>query len=164
MIMNLPHSNLVESLDALLHKQLVVRGLDEDIFVRCQLPLVLKDGANVEPDLVLLREGPPHKEQPLAENVDLIIEVCDKTFYTDRNAKLPRYAASGVVEVWICDVRDEQQPVLIVHRGPVINGEYSNVAQLTIDKIQAERIPELPLDVQHVLIPGKSRGPAARHR
>ena len=45
----------------------------------------------------------------------LIVEVSDTTLSYDRKMKLPRYAAAGIPECWIADLKNNR---LHVYRGP----------------------------------------------
>jgi Uma2 family endonuclease len=56
---------------------------------------------------------------PAPGDVLLVVEVADTSQYRDRVVKLPRYAAAGVVEVWIVDL---QASVVDVHREPAAAG------------------------------------------
>ena len=80
-----------------------------------------------QPDVALLRPradfyrtGAP----PGPADVLLAIEVADSTLRHDRMVKLPLYARSGIVEVWLVDLR---QRVLEAHRAPGPEG-YTAVA------------------------------------
>lgn len=75
-------------------------------FVSVQNPVVLGERNEPQPDLSLLktRPDPAAEGPPGPEDVLLIIEVSDTTLSYDRTVKLPRYAHSGVPEVWIVDL------------------------------------------------------------
>lgn len=45
-----------------------------------------------------------------------MVEIADTTLRYDRNVKLPRYAAAGVAEVWIEDLKSG---LLLVYRDPL---------------------------------------------
>ena len=47
------------------------------------------------------------------EDVFFVVEVADTTLRYDRNVKLPRYAAAGIPEVWIEDLKND---CLLVYR------------------------------------------------
>jgi Uma2 family endonuclease len=86
--------------------ELFVRRLAGRALVSPQNSLRLGRWSEPGPDLVLLR--PPlgrYAEQiPLTDDALLVIEVVDSSQHRDRVVKLPRYAAAGVVEVWIVDL------------------------------------------------------------
>jgi Uma2 family endonuclease len=75
--------------------------------VSTQNPVVLDDLSEPEPDVVLLnpRADFYESELPTAADVLLLVEVSDATLRFDKQVKLPLYAESGIVEVWIADVK-----------------------------------------------------------
>ena len=73
--------------------------------VPVQGPLKIDDTTLLYPDLSVLRLRPDYRRHlPEPEDVLLLIEVSDSTLRRDREAKLPRYAAAGIPEVWIANV------------------------------------------------------------
>lgn len=85
--------------------------------VRVQDPLRLSNYTEPEPDIVLLK---PRKDRYISKHPEgtdtlLVVEVADTTLRYDRNVKLPRYAAAGVPEVWIENLKDD---LLLVYREP----------------------------------------------
>ena len=100
-------------------------------WVRAQSGLVLpneergpvdKRRASPEPDLVVV-QGDPRTfanrddpwQKPTASEALLVIEVSDSTLTADRTDKAARYAAAGVRDYWIVNLRDD---VLEVRRRP----------------------------------------------
>jgi Uma2 family endonuclease len=86
-------------------------------FARVQMPVHLGFEDEPQPDLAIVR---PHAHEyfdrhPALEDLYLLIEVMDSTVWIDRNIKLPRYAASGVPEVWLIDLPGD---ILEVCRNP----------------------------------------------
>ena len=74
--------------------------------VSAQDPLRLAPHSEPEPDLMLLKPRADFYSEahPGAEDVLLLIEVCDTTVGYDREVKLPLYARHGVAEVWLIDL------------------------------------------------------------
>jgi Uma2 family endonuclease len=76
------------------------------IQVMNQVPLRLSDGAEPEPDLLLL----PKRDDDYADVVLaphhtlLVIEISDTTLDHDLNVKAPLYARAGVPELWVIDL------------------------------------------------------------
>lgn len=70
-----------------------------------------------QPDLVLLQRRADfyRNSLPTAADVILVVEVSDSSLVLDRQRKLPLYAAAGVPEVWIVNVREK---VVEVYREP----------------------------------------------
>jgi Uma2 family endonuclease len=82
-----------------------------------------------EPDILLARYRDDfyRTAHPRPEDVLLIIEVADTSLRYDRDDKLPRYAAAGIPEAWIADVKRNR---LTVYRDPTPDG-YRQVLTLT---------------------------------
>lgn len=92
------HASVVKRLNNLLAA--FVHG---SAIVCVQVPLRLAPHSEPEPDLMLLtpRADFYSEAHPVAEDVLLLIEVCDTTVRYDREVKLPLYARHGVAEVWL---------------------------------------------------------------
>jgi Uma2 family endonuclease len=95
------HVALVNRLTAVL-----TRLIGEQAIVSVQNPIQLNDYTEPQPDLTLLAPRDDFYSTALAQPYDvlLVIEVADSSLEYDREEKLPRYAASGIAEVWIVDV------------------------------------------------------------
>lgn len=94
-----------------------VVGVGDRGLVSIQNSLRLNDFSEPEPDIVILRPSPDDygSAVPTAEAVLLLIEVADTSLGWDRDIKLPRYAESGIREVWIADVTTSR---INVYRDP----------------------------------------------
>lgn len=95
--------------------------------------LELSDGQIYDPDIMLLRSKQKgYKEQlPQAEDVLLVIEASDSSLNRDQLVKLPEYAAAGIQDYWIVDLKKE---VVLVHRDP-LGAEYRSVETFGNDAI-----------------------------
>jgi Uma2 family endonuclease len=95
--------------------------LDGRAIVSVQNSFRLSTYSEPEPDIFLLRYRDDFYGGvlPTAEDVLLIIEVSDSTLRHDRDTKLPLYAAAGIPEVWIVDLRRRQ---VLVYREPTPDG------------------------------------------
>jgi Uma2 family endonuclease len=62
-----------------------------------------------EPDIAVLKpsEDLYRARHPKPEDVLLIIEVADTTMLKDRNLKVPLYARTGILEVWLVNLPKE---------------------------------------------------------
>lgn len=94
------HMNTVNYLTDLLTGVAEIRRV---ALVSVQNAIRLPPDWEPEPDIVLLRRG-PYSAIPGAEDVFLVLEVADSTRLFDRNTKIPRYAAAGIVEAWLVDL------------------------------------------------------------
>lgn len=94
----------------------VLRGVfDRGHHVRVQLPLALGADSEPEPDVSVVRGAPRDYKDEHPTTAVLVVEVADTTLPLDRGAKAGLYAAAGIAEFWIVNLRDR---VLEVHREP----------------------------------------------
>jgi len=121
--------------------------------VRVQLPLVIPDFSEPEPDFMLLvrRESGYARAHPRPEDVLLLLEVADSTLAYDRRVKLPLYAAAGIPESWLMDLRDD---VIEVHTDPSSDGYRAMRRYRAGDTIAPIAFPELLVPVSQ-LIPAR---------
>ena len=84
-------------------------SLYERAWVRVQNSVRLDDYGLPEPDIAVVRlRDDYHRRRPTPEDVLLLIEVADTSLEFDRDVKLARYAAAGIPEVWIANLRARQ--------------------------------------------------------
>jgi Uma2 family endonuclease len=139
------HASKVNRLAQLFHE--IARGT---LIVSTQNPIELGPFSQPEPDIGLLRWQDDFYESghPKAEDVYLLIEVADSTLETDRNIKLPLYAQTGIVEVWIVNLQDN---VIEVYRQP-IGAKYTVTQIFTSGQtLTIEALPEISIEVNHIL-------------
>jgi Uma2 family endonuclease len=95
-----PHAVIVQRLTAWL-APLMVAGTHD---VRVQLPLVVPDPTSLpEPDVAVVEHDPATIAHPTT--AALVIEVADSSLRVDTTIKPPLFAAAGVPELWVVDVR-----------------------------------------------------------
>lgn len=94
--------------------------------------IVIGEGNVFDPDFALLRRRPGgyRKSHARPEDILLIAEVACSSLRRDREAKLPIYAAAGIQEYWIADLK---QGVLHVYRQPE-GAQYRQLESLTGDQ------------------------------
>jgi Uma2 family endonuclease len=82
--------------------------------VRSQLPIILDDWSEPEPDVAVCAPDPHDytREHPRAEQVLLVCEVAISSLSFDRLQKAAAYAGSGIAEYWIVDVESRAVHVL----------------------------------------------------
>jgi Uma2 family endonuclease len=99
--------------------------------VTVQNPVHLNQYNAPQPDILLLkhREDYYASKRPSPEDTLLLLEVSDTTLGFDLNVKTPIYAATGVPEVWIADLRKN---VIRVFRNPEA-GQYRTVLTFSGD-------------------------------
>jgi Uma2 family endonuclease len=86
--------------------------------VRQQLPLILTDRSEPEPDVVVVT-GTRRRyraRHPRSSDAQLVVEVSDTTLRLDRTKKLPAYARADIPEYWILNLPERR---LEVYREPV---------------------------------------------
>ncbi len=99
-----PHEVSTDWLTRLFVPPLIGRAI-----VRVQGAIRLNDHSAPQPDIAVLRERPLSEVGPyFPPDVHLVIEVADSSLAYDRGAKLARYAAAGIPEVWIVNLRAQE--------------------------------------------------------
>jgi Uma2 family endonuclease len=106
---NPPHAATVARVDRALQ-----HAIGERAHVRPQLSLVLRRSVP-EPDLAVVPGSPDDYEASHPRTALLVIEVADTSLKQDRLSKARIYAAAGIPEYWIVNLRDE---VVEVMRDP----------------------------------------------
>jgi Uma2 family endonuclease len=96
------HATAVRLLEEAL-KAAYGKGFD----VRSQLPFLLDDRSEPEPDIAVVSGSPRDYRDAHPSTALLIVEVADSTLAFDRTRKLAAYARAGIPEYWIVDVAHE---------------------------------------------------------
>ena len=115
-----------------------------------QNPILLSVWTEPQPDLVVLK---PRKDfygskKPEPADALLVVEIADTSLSHDRVVKLPRYAAAGVPEVWIEDLKNEK---LLVYRGPTEKGYLTALALQRGDSVSPLAFPEVMFSAEDLL-------------
>lgn len=126
-----------------------VLGLMDRAIVSIQNPVRLSSRSEPEPDVVLLRPRTDGYREALPgpEDVLLLNEVSDTTLAYDRGTKLALYAAAGIPEVWIWDLKRRR---VLVHREPA-GRSYRSVAVVTRGAIAPAAFPDVLIPVSEIL-------------
>ncbi len=90
--------------------ELLMDGLRDRAFLWPQNPAILDDLSEPQPDICLLRrrDDAYATAHPRPDDLLLVIEVSDSSLAFDRDVKIPRYALTGVAEVWIVDLTSDR--------------------------------------------------------
>ena len=140
-----PHEDGTTRLSRDLILQLVDRA-----WVRVQNSVRLNDYGLPEPDIAIVRlRDDYHKNRPTPEDVLLVIEIADSSLRSDRDVKLPLYAAAGIPEVWIANVPARQVEAF---HDPV-DGVYQSSRIVPADgQISPRAFPDVVLTVGEFLL------------
>jgi Uma2 family endonuclease len=137
--MNEPHVSCVVRLNYWFVPRLINRAI-----VLPQCAIRLSDFSEPEPDIVLarFREDFYVSALPRPEDILLIIEVADSSLRHDRTVKVPLYAAAGISETWIANVRSQR---VTTYREPSAAG-YQQVTHHTRRAVLSpQAFPDLQL-------------------
>lgn len=122
-------------------------------FARDQAPVVLNDGSEPEPAVVIV-PGVPNDyfpDHPHPTQVAVLVEISDSTLRDDRRKKARAYARAGIADYWIVNLVDRQ---LEVHRDPSPEGIYQDIQILGAAKFAAPlSAPDAKLRVADLLPP-----------
>jgi Uma2 family endonuclease len=137
------HSDVVSLLTKALLPPLIGRAT-----LRPQSPFLAWDESEPEPDVAIVLDQSYAAEHP--DRAFLLIEVSDSSLEYDRDTKAPLYAASGVPEYWIVDVKSR---CIEVYSAPV-NGRYTNLRRVvTGETLSPAAFPDVVVRVSD-LFPG----------
>jgi Uma2 family endonuclease len=128
--------------------RLLVRSVGDDAIVSVQNPVRLDEYSEPQPDLTVLRVRDYRQSLPMPEDVLLLIEVSDTTLAYDRNVKLPLYARTGILEVWIVDLPGE---VIERHTDPSGDSYRHTERVRRGDRIECSALPDPALTADDVL-------------
>ena len=129
------------------------RQIEGRALIRAQLPLVIPDFSEPEPDFMLLvrREDTYALAHPRPEDVLLLVEVADSTLAYDRRVKLPLYAAASIPETWLMNLRNDE---IESHADPFPDG-YRTVRRYRAGEVISPiAFPDLSFSVSQ-LIPAR---------
>jgi hypothetical protein len=149
------HAACVDRAAALLNAAL--RGNAQ---ISVQNPLRLNDYNEPQPDIVVLKPRADYyaSKWRTPEDVWLVIEVSDRSLRYDVDVKVPRYAAAGVIEVWIENLTADR---IMVFRDPDGVGYRSRLIFSGGDSVSPLALPESVFQVDDLLVgresvPGES--------
>ena len=107
--------------------------LDRRYLVAAQVPLALSDFSEPEPDVTVVDRAARDSEQH-PTTAHLVVEVAESSLRTDLGHKPRLYAAAGVPQYWVVDLRADE---VVVHTEPAPAGSdvpaYRTVRRLPLD-------------------------------
>jgi Uma2 family endonuclease len=87
--------------------KVVGRAIGERATSRVQLPLVAGPRYVPEPDLAIVAGDVAEYDHRHPTAALLVVEVADSSLLQDRMTKAPMYAAAGIPDYWIVNLRDD---------------------------------------------------------
>jgi Uma2 family endonuclease len=95
--------------------------------IRFQDVLHLRDGFDPQPDAAVYRSRADRyaKSHPTAADALLVVEVADSSLLYDRTTKTEHYAAAGIPEYWLLDLKRSR---VVILRNPV-GSQYTEVRE-----------------------------------
>ncbi|MDX2214262.1 MAG: Uma2 family endonuclease [Oculatellaceae cyanobacterium bins.114] len=125
-----------------------LRGLLGDCAkVREAKPITLANRSEPEPDLCICQNVRYNSHHPYPEDVFWVIEYADSSLRKDLEEKNVIYAAAGILEYWVVNLRTRE---LIVFRDPQPEG-YTTQTTYTAERISPLAFPEVAIAVSRLL-------------
>ncbi len=110
------HAHVITVLAELLRAATAGRAV-----VREEKPFAAGEHDEPEPDVAVVPRGDYWEAHP--DRAFLVVEVADTSLRTDRRVKPSIYAAAGVPEYWVVNLRD----ALIEVHTDIVSGEYTKI-------------------------------------
>jgi Uma2 family endonuclease len=147
---NPPHAFVMQQLPRFLFA-----ALAPELSIRVQLPLEVGACSTPEPDVAVVRGRAEQYATAHPTTAVLVIEVADSTLSQDRLTKGPLYAAGGIPEYWIVNLRDA---CIEVYRSPVASERRyaERVIARAGDRLEPLGLPGVAIAVADVLPPRPS--------
>jgi Uma2 family endonuclease len=114
-IVAVPPQNPLHASSTMVLEHALLRCVDNRAAVRTQCPLVLGASSVPEPDVALVPGTDRDYYEAHPRTALLVVEVADTSLPQDRLSKSRIYAAAGIPEYWILNLRDR---LLEVMRDP----------------------------------------------
>lgn len=126
--------------------------------VRAQDPITLPDSiSEPEPDLVVARRRDDDyvNRHPLPNDVVLVMEIANSSLEYDRRVKVPLYAAAGITEYWIVNLRED---LIEVYRQPTnpdvgVPFYHQHLCFTARDPVHIMQFPDCIIAVEDLLPP-----------
>ena len=131
--------------------QLLVQALAGRALVQSQCPIYLSDRSAPEPDIAVVRWRPiTESSLSFPPDVYLVIEIADSSLRYDSGPKLARYAAAGIPEVWIANLRARE---VTSYANPT-GSEYTSVRVYRFgESIAPQAFPDVVLSIDDFMPP-----------
>ncbi|MBC8138277.1 MAG: Uma2 family endonuclease [Fibrella sp.] len=140
-----PHGSLVMAIVFLMAR------LFGDEFVRCQMPVVLSNDGEPEPDVMVTNQPRTvyqNGSTPTSADARLVVVVAVSTFDYDTGDKATKYAQSGIADYWVVDVENRQ---LLVFRQASPSGYSMPIVLNDTDTVSPLANPNAVIPVKELL-------------
>ena len=138
-----PHSSAVQKLMERLLPALLGRAT-----VRAQSPFAANEFSEPEPDIAVVPQDDNAYANRHPSQAYLVIEVADSSLDRDRDAKLRVYAASGVPEYWVVNLRERCIEVYVAPAGCT----YTSVIRVESGQsVHPQHFPDVGVSVSDVI-------------
>ncbi|MFZ4728727.1 MAG: Uma2 family endonuclease [Pseudanabaena sp.] len=113
-------------------------------YIRAQLPVILGNDSEPEPDIAVVRFDADEYSfrHPEASDIYLLIEVADRTISKDRKQKARIYGKNQVLEYWILDLQRRQ---VYIFRQPEDEGYREELILSSDDSLDMQAFPEVAI-------------------
>ncbi|MGF1514348.1 MAG: Uma2 family endonuclease [Elainellaceae cyanobacterium] len=116
--------------------------------VRVAKPITITEtGSEPEPDIALVRRQAYRQQHPVPADVFLVIEFAQSSLAKDTEEKRQAYAAAGIQDYWVVDLRNAQ---VLVYRQPSA-GDYQSEQSLRQGSIAPLAFPDVQVAVTDLL-------------
>ncbi len=124
---------------------LMREGVGRRAMVRVQSSIQLDDATMPQPDIAVIRRRSVNDLAPvLPSDVYLLVEVADSSLEFDLGEKLARYAAAGIPEVWVANLRVGE---LVVNTEPE-GAAYAHVHVIPLGgTVSPQAFPDVVLEL-----------------
>lgn len=118
--------------------------------VSVQDPIRLSERSELQPDLALLHQKPDFyaSRLPMPADVFLLVEVASSSVDPDRKVKVPLYARSGILEVWLVDL---EQQTITAYLDPTPDGYRTAQVFRRGESLTPSAFPDRPIAVSDIL-------------
>lgn len=118
--------------------------------VSIQDPIQLSDVSEPQPDIAILQYRSDYygTAHPQPGDIMLLMEVSDTSLEYDLENKLPRYAESEIMEVWIIDIENQQ---IEQYYNPAHGSYRTKQTWLRGQSITSNTLSTLTFQVDHIL-------------
>ena len=112
------HYTVLSLLEAILRE-----NFDAGYLIRTQAPFIVSNDSEPEPDIAVVTGTPRDYLHEHPSKACLLVEISDTTLHFDRETKSAMYAACGIPEYWLVNLKEN---CVEVFRQPR-NGRYSEL-------------------------------------